>query len=250
MRLRLEQRRRSLDEIISKAKREGDQVKAAIYAQERSEVAKVVKVVTVSELAITQVIARLESIRDVGDLTQHMRSAFAAIKKIGKTVSGLMPALENATNEVNNTLVETMAELSNISPTITLNLNEEDPEEVVGKALQLAEEKVNELGEIPSLLLSAEGDNLVEKAVKIPIPAGGAPDGEEFGPLVLSTPRPRGEEVAEMVYDYIQRRGRAEPGKIALELGLREEEVRDAMIRLIVKGRLQPAPTARRGELP
>ncbi|MFQ6134483.1 MAG: hypothetical protein ACE5KU_01545, partial [Nitrososphaerales archaeon] len=98
LRLRLESRRQSLFEQVVRAIERRDDSRASVYAVELSEVKKVLRVVRVSELALTQIIVRFESIRDVGDVFANMNEAFKVMKSISKSVSGVVPALENATD--------------------------------------------------------------------------------------------------------------------------------------------------------
>ena len=72
LRGRLEQRRRTLFDTTVRAMVSRDQSKASVYANEWAELRKVGKVVYASELALTQVVLRLESIVDVGDVMSHM----------------------------------------------------------------------------------------------------------------------------------------------------------------------------------
>jgi division protein CdvB (Snf7/Vps24/ESCRT-III family) len=86
LRVKLEQRRKALFDTTVKAMMTKDQSKATIYANEWAELRKVGKVVYASELALTQVVLRLESIVDVGDVMSHMSMAFKVLHKVNKTV--------------------------------------------------------------------------------------------------------------------------------------------------------------------
>ena len=119
LRLRLENRRQSLFEKVVRAIEHKDDDSASIFAVELTEVKKVLKVVKVSELALMQIIVRLESIRDVGDVYSNMNDAFKIMRGVNKSVSGVVPSLENATEEVNTTLSETLADLGNLSSSVS-----------------------------------------------------------------------------------------------------------------------------------
>ena len=101
LRGRLEQRRKGLFDTTVKAMMVKDQQKANIYANEWAELRKVGKVVYASELALTQVVLRLESIVDVGDVMSHMSMAFKVLGKVNKTVQGHDPSLDQATSDIN-----------------------------------------------------------------------------------------------------------------------------------------------------
>ena len=145
LRVKLEQRRKSLFETTVKAMMAKDRSKASVYANEWAELRKVGKVVYASELALTQVVLRLESIVDVGEVMSHLGMAFKVLRKVNKTVQGLVPSLDQASDEINNTLTETMAEMGNVSPSISLNIQTESGEELVEQARKLAEERAEEM---------------------------------------------------------------------------------------------------------
>ena len=138
LRAKLEQRRKSLFDTTVKAMQSKDESKASVYANEWAELRKVGKVVYASELALTQVVLRLESIIEVGDVMTHMSAAFRVLRKVNKTVQGMVPSLDQASDEINNALTETMAEMGHVSPSISLNINTESGEELVEQARKLA----------------------------------------------------------------------------------------------------------------
>ncbi len=145
LRLRLDARRRALFDTTVKAMIAKDKSKANVYASEWTEVRKVGKVVYASELALTQVVLRLESISDVGDVMSHMSTAFKVLRKVNKTVQGIVPSLDQASDDINNTLTETMSEMGRVTPSINLNIRTESGEELVEEARRLAEQRAEEM---------------------------------------------------------------------------------------------------------
>jgi len=145
LRVKLDQRRKSLFETTMKSMMTKDNSKAAVYANEWAELRKVGKVVYASELALTQVVLRLESIVDVGDVMMHLGMAFKVLRKVNKTVQGLVPSLDQASSEINTALTETLAEMGNVSPSVSLNIQTESGEELVEQARKLAEERAEEM---------------------------------------------------------------------------------------------------------
>src|ERR1035437_11015929 len=73
---RLAERRQKLFEMTVRFIQEKNRSKAAVYATEHAEVRKVCNVVEASELALTQVSLRLQSITEIGDAMFHMDTAF------------------------------------------------------------------------------------------------------------------------------------------------------------------------------
>ncbi len=145
LRSRVEQRRKQLYDTTVKAMVAKDRSKAVVYANEWAELRKVGKVVYASELALTQVILRLESIVDVGDVMSHLSMAFKVLRRVNKTVQGLVPSLDQASSEITNTLTETMAEMSSMSPNFSMNVSTESGEELVEQARKFAELRAEEM---------------------------------------------------------------------------------------------------------
>ena len=201
LRVKLEQRRKSLFDTTVKAMRSRDQSKATVYANEWSELRKVGKVVYASELALTQVVLRLESIIDVGDVMSHMSMAFKVLRKVNKTVQGLVPSLDQASDEINNALTETMAEMGHVSPSISLNIHTESGEELVEEARRLAEERAEEMKRSLTVSPVQVQREAMEPAPRVPLLATGE---EEEGLSMLGTlykPKPT-EETEEQVLQY------------------------------------------------
>ena len=243
LRLRLENRRQSLFEKVVRAIEHKDDDSASIFAVELTEVKKVLKVVKVSELALMQIIVRLESIRDVGDVYSNMNDAFKIMRGVNKSVSGVVPSLENATEEVNTTLSETLADLGNLSSSVSLDVNHEGGKELFEKAKLFAEEKALELNEgIPSSVLSANGDSLFEKAKQVAMLANGeVSDEKDFQVTMLSQPD-RKKTVDEKVYKYIMNKNkRLNVIDAADALNLPIDEVEKTVFKLVSEGKLKAA---------
>ena len=90
---RLSERRQLLFDMTVRALQEKDKPKAGIYAGEHTELMKVIKVVTTSELALTQMMLRMQSMTEIGDAMAHMNSAFKTMREVGKTMQEFAPAL-------------------------------------------------------------------------------------------------------------------------------------------------------------
>jgi division protein CdvB (Snf7/Vps24/ESCRT-III family) len=240
LRAKLEQRRKALFDTTVRAMMAKDSSKATVYANEWSELRKVGKVVYASELALTQVVLRLESIVDVGDVMSHMSMAFKVLRKVNKTVQGLVPSLDQASDEINNALTETMAEMGQVSPSINLNIQTESGEELVEQARRLAEERAEEMKR--SLIVSprhiqrqAEGlDN------RVPLLATGEEDEEEAAVLgTLYQPQPV-EDVEEQVLQYAAiHSGNVDITDASTVLKMPSDDVEQAMLKLMAEGKVK-----------
>jgi division protein CdvB (Snf7/Vps24/ESCRT-III family) len=240
MRSRLEQRRRSLFDTTLKAMMAKDQTKATIYANEWTELRKVGKVVYASELALTQVVLRLESIVEVGDVMFHMSMAFKVMQKVNKAVTGLMPSLDQASEDINNALNETMVGMSNITPQIQLNIKTESGEELVEQARRLAEERAEEMRRtlnISPVLIQREAPEIQER---IPLLAAGE-EGDEEAQILGTIYRPqKPDDTEERVLQYANiHDGRVDVTDASAALKLPPDDVEQAMLTLMSQGKVK-----------
>jgi division protein CdvB (Snf7/Vps24/ESCRT-III family) len=239
LRSKLEQRRKSLFETTVRAMMSRDKSKASIYANEWAELRKVGKVVEASELALTQVVLRLESIVDVGDVMSHMNMAFKVLRKVSKTVQGLVPALDQASTEINNTLTETMAEMGNMAPSVNLNIQTENGAELVEQARRLAEQRAEEM----KASLAAQPTQSLDASQRldswVAIPEGFDDDEEASAILgVLYGPKPQ--EAEEQVLQYAAiHNGSVDVTDASSVLKLPSDEVEQVMLKLVSEGKVK-----------
>jgi division protein CdvB (Snf7/Vps24/ESCRT-III family) len=240
LRAKLEQRRKSLFDTTVKAMLAKDESKASVYANEWSELRKVGKVVYASELALTQVVLRLESIIEVGDVMTHMSMAFKVLRKVNKTVQGMVPSLDQASDEINNALTETMAEMGHVSPSISLNINTESGEELVEQARKLAEERAEEMKHsltIPQIQIQRGAMDLPRR---VPLLATGEDDEEEAAILgTIYKPKPV-EVNEEQVLQYAAiHNGNVDISDASSALKLPSDDVEQAMLTLLAQGKVR-----------
>ncbi|MHC1586759.1 MAG: Snf7 family protein, partial [Candidatus Hecatellaceae archaeon] len=88
---RLRQHDQQLFEKIVEAEMAKDEARAAIYANECAEIRKMAKIIMLSQLAIEQVILRLETIEEFGDVLAHMAPITSVIHSLKGKLSGIVP---------------------------------------------------------------------------------------------------------------------------------------------------------------
>ncbi|MDG6985163.1 MAG: hypothetical protein JRM73_00250 [Nitrososphaerota archaeon] len=240
LRGRLDQRRKNLFDTTVKAMLAKDQTKANIYANEWAELRKVGKVVYASELALTQVVLRLESIVDVGDVMAHMSMAFKVMQKVNKAVTGLMPSLDQASEDINSALSETMVGMSNITPQIQLNINSESGEELVEQARKLAEQRAEEMRQslkVSPRLIQREAPEIQER---IPLLATGEDLDEEEQILGTIYKAQEPDDAEERVLQYANiHDGKVDVTDASAALKLPSDDVEEAMLTLMSQGKVK-----------
>ena len=239
LRVKLEQRRKSLFDTTVKAMMTKDQSKASVYANEWSEARKVGKVVYASELALTQVVLRLESILEVGDVMFHMSMAFRVLRKVNKTVQGLVPSLDQASSDINSALAETLAGMENISPSISLNIKTETGEELVEQARKLAEERAEEMKRSLSAPRFQIRPEAYDPEGRVPLLATGDDDEEAAFLGTLYKPKPA-EETEEQVLQYAAiHNGNVDVTDASSVLKMPSDDVEQAMLTLMAQGKVK-----------
>lgn len=243
LKARLAERRQKLFETTVKALQEKNQSKAAVYAAEHAEVRKVCQVVDASELALTQVSLRLQSITEIGDAMLHMDTAFRSLKQVSKEMQGVIPALDAASSGINNTLVETMAQMGQISPTINIDIKTENSEDLVEQAKRYAEEQSARLRDSLNMMPGKFEEQISRTSEDhTPLLATGDDEEESF---VLGTlySVPKDEKVDFEVLRYAAtHEGALDISRTSQQLGIPQDQVEQSMIHLVAQGKVKPAP--------
>ena len=244
LKARLAERRQKLFETTVRALQEKNQSKAAVYAAEHTEVRKVCQVVDASELALTQVSLRLQSITEIGDAMLHMDIAFRSLKQVSKEMQGVIPALDAASTGINSTLVETMAQMGQISPNINIDIKTENSEDLVEQAKRYAEEQSARLKDSLNMMPGKFEEQILRTADDhTPLLATGDDEEESF---VLGTlySAPKDEKVDFEVLRYAAtHEGALDISRTSQQLGIPQDLVEESMIHLVAQGKVKPAPS-------
>jgi len=240
LKVRLSERRQKLFDSTVRALQEKNKSKANVYANEHSEVRKTIRIVEASELALTQVSLRLQSIMEVGDAMVHVSAAFKSLKSVSKTMEGFVPALDATSASINNTLAETMAQMGQISPGITVDVHTENAEELVSQARKFAEEQAEQLKRSLHVMPSRYEAEIHQTDDRIPILATGD-DGDEEN-VVLGTifgPSDNPKVEGEVLKYATTHEGAIDISETSLSLGIPQDEVEHSLIRLVAAGKVK-----------
>jgi len=242
MKSRLAERRRKLFETAVKALQEKNKSKAAVFASEHAEVRKVCKIVDASELALTQVSLRLQSINEIGDAMFHMDTAFRSLKQVSKEMEGVIPALDAASTNISSTFMETMAQMGQISPNINIDIKSESSEEVVEQAKKFAEEQSARLMDSLSVM-PGKFEEQIQRTGNDHAPLLTTGDDEaESGSLGTIFSSPMDEKLEYDVLSYAAaHEGAMDVSTTSQQLGIPQDVVEQTMINLVAEGKVKPA---------
>jgi len=97
---RLRERDRALFEKVVDALTRGDETRAVMYANEIAEVRKLVRQLTITEVALEQVALRIETVLTMGDVMAGLGPVVGVIKELKQMLRGVMPEISLELSEV------------------------------------------------------------------------------------------------------------------------------------------------------
>lgn len=129
-----------------------DTAHANIYANEIAEVRKMAKLVMNARLALDQVLLRIQTCTELGDVVANLGPAIGVLRSVGSCMGGVLPEAENEIGEIGNMLSGLMFE-SGLNTGTSMNFENvnEDAAKILNEAAIVAEQKVNaNFPELPS----------------------------------------------------------------------------------------------------
>lgn len=240
LKVRLSERRQKLFESTVRSVQEKNNPKANVYATEHAEVRKTMRVVETSELALMQVSLRLQSIMEVGDAMAHLTTAFKSLREVSKTMGDYVPALDETSATINNTLTETMAQMGQLSPTIHVDIHNENADELVEQAKKFAEEQSEKLKQSLHTMPRRFETEVSQPEDRIPILATGEDDEDEnviLGMIFAKDADPRVED--EVLKYATAHKGVIDVSETSVNLGIPQDAVEQTMIRLVAQGKVK-----------
>ncbi|MDA4129065.1 MAG: Snf7 family protein [Thaumarchaeota archaeon] len=151
---KIKARDESIFKHVVSATQKGDRAHATIYANELSEIRKVGQMVTGAKLALEQVVLRLTTLTDLGDIAATLAPTIAVVRSVGQGLGNLLPNAQGEINEISSLLSSTLVEAGSVGG-ISLNFEvaNEEARRVLEEAEIVAEQRMTEtFPEIPALV--------------------------------------------------------------------------------------------------
>jgi len=125
------------------ARSSGDMPRASLYAEECAEVRKIAKIVLNSELALEQLIFRLETAEMLGDIAFLVHPIKGVVVTVGQQLQHLMPDVSFELGQINETLEGLVMNTGDIAGNMTPSISESpEAENIMREANTLAEQKM------------------------------------------------------------------------------------------------------------
>ena len=126
---------------------------AKVYAGELAELRRLEKTVLYSRLALEQAALRLETVKEMGDVTVKLAPIVTVIKSVKSGISSILPEAGMELSAISDMLSETVMEASYMAG-VPANLDyvDQDAESILKEAAAMAEVKLREkLPDLPKI---------------------------------------------------------------------------------------------------
>lgn len=162
---RFNQKDRAMFAKLVDAYAKHDTAHANIYANELVEVRKMAKLVMNARLALDQVMLRIQTCTELGDVVSNLGPAISVLRSVGSCMGGVLPEAESELGEIGNMLSGLMFEAGlNTGASMNFDNVNEDAAKILNEAATVAEQKVSSnfpelptmTGNIPSAKTSSQ----------------------------------------------------------------------------------------------
>ncbi len=122
-----------------------DSTRASIYANECAEIKKMCQTILRSQFAIEQVVLRLETVQEFGDVMAEMSPVTGVIGSLREHLSGLIPEVSNNLGEIGNTLNNLVLDSGGVvERSWGVISSGEEAEKIIADANIIAEQRMKE----------------------------------------------------------------------------------------------------------
>ena len=222
---RLLQREKEMFERCVGARASHDDAHAIIFANECSEIRKMAKIISASELALERVILRLQTVEEVGDVLVQMAPIVGVVRETKGKLAGIIPEVSRELEDINSILSDTLIETGEASSgESAIAAATDEARRVLDEASAIAEQKMGE--KFPELPVPTSRET--QRVERVAILEGG------------ETETVPSRDVKNEVYAYVKSsRDDLSLRKLAKYLGLPPDDVRKALDQLVNEGKIK-----------
>lgn len=142
---RVEQRDNEFFKKCADAQVAGDTMRATMYANECAEIRKIARTMLHSQMAVEQVIMRLETIRDFGDVTLQMGPVVPIVQAVKGQLMRVLPDVSYELGTISETLNSMVMEVGEATGSnYDMVASGEAAQKILKEAGVIAEQKMNE----------------------------------------------------------------------------------------------------------
>ncbi len=152
------------DAIFSKtvsALQKRDSQHAAVYANELSEVRRMSRMITQASLALEQVVLRLGTITEMGDVAAALAPTVSVIRGVRESLGTIIPETSSEMSEISTLLSSILVDAGTIrGSSLNFEVANEEAERTLEEAAIVAEQRMKEkFPEIPASIAMSEDED-------------------------------------------------------------------------------------------
>lgn len=139
-----------------------DSQRASMFANELAELRKMSKMVTQSKLALEQIVLRLNTVTELGDVVLTLAPATSIVRNLRESLSGVMPEAEGEMNEISGLLSGILVDAGSVSgSSLNFETANEEAERALAEAAAVAETRIrNNFPDIPQTVQDSEQEKM------------------------------------------------------------------------------------------
>ena len=255
---RLKERDKILFESCMSALKRNNKEKAAICANEISEIRKLIKFLYNVQLAIERVVLRLETIRELSEIVVDLKPALRLLQDVSKDLFQVLPDVSSELSNVNSAISETLyaTKIKTDPSVIPVDRKTEGGEEILKEVTSFIEQKlVENLPEPPSTIAPAAKAKPVKEMVALTancsqrIARKSEENGEESSQTLFSYKKSEIKEfsltvekpsIEDMLLEYVRKtNGEIDLTRCSSDLKTSNQEIEKALENLGTKGKIK-----------
>lgn len=122
-----------------------DMSHASVFANELAEIRKMNKMVTQARLALEQIVLRLNTVQELGDIVVTLTPAMSVIRSVKAGLVSVLPEAEHEIGEISGLLSSILVDAGQLGGyTLNFEAANEDAEKILGEASAVAEQRMKE----------------------------------------------------------------------------------------------------------
>jgi division protein CdvB (Snf7/Vps24/ESCRT-III family) len=150
------------NKIVSSLQKRDSQ-RASMFANELAELRKMSKMVTQSKLALEQIVLRLNTVTELGEVVLTLAPATSIVRNLREGLSGVMPEAEGEMSEISGLLSGILVDAGSVSgSSLNFETANEEAERALAEAAAVAETRMKKFPDIPQTV--GDSDQEMEMA--------------------------------------------------------------------------------------
>jgi division protein CdvB (Snf7/Vps24/ESCRT-III family) len=132
------------NKIVSSVQKR-DAQRASMFANELAELRRMSKMVAQSKLALEQIVLRLNTVTELGEVVQTLAPATSVVRNLREGLAGVMPEAEGEMSEISGLLSGILVEAGSVSgSSLNFQTANEEAEKALAEAAAVAESRMKE----------------------------------------------------------------------------------------------------------